>query len=288
MKYIFSTIVLMLILTSCSVKDENITNVKDHKLVIVIDTTNPYNSLGLMHNELLTEHFDAMHPHDYDCMAIFADTVLGEEYVKLNYRDSLYKHMGDYLHNNYLIPLADLDSAKNKLNSFLIQTSIVQTIGGKQVFTTVLGKFATILLNLKNDNIISTFEYNELLPIMQKGDLSDWVAVDSLISNINVSNYDNDSNDDAILQFKAVYQYSTKFWDNHHGSISHKKDNMIQAPSYIRTGAIGLADGVFGVFGTAFGVFGGAFLGAGASALTDFQFSQMDDIGCCCGSTCPC
>lgn len=297
MKKLILSIFFIAIFFGCDEKHDNITDSKNKKVGILIDTTNPYNNIGEIHNTLLADHFDKMHPHPYDCMDHFIDTINSTQYQKLNWRDTLFAHMKEYIDDNYTVPQSDLDSAENQLDRILRGGNILQTINGKDVITPIVGKFVTTLDALKDENFISTFEYNELLPIFVKADLEDYEAADSLVSEIDITEYDNDSDDDAILRFKAIYEHSFEFWHDHFGLTPTSKEiksSTIQVPAGVETFGIVLADGLFGALGgVTMNPVGVAFGIAAGSGLAAHQFEMIEDIlndgrSCCCGTSCPC
>lgn len=131
-KLFFSiAILLQLILISCNEKldETNVTsNKKDNQLLSI---NNPYDSFGIIHNELLDFHYTSMLPHkDYHMENVISYN--NQYYVKAGQVDTLLISMKNYsLNRGYSIN--SIDSARNQIYSFLNNTQMLTTINGTYV-----------------------------------------------------------------------------------------------------------------------------------------------------------
>jgi len=270
-KLFFSIVILLqLILISCNEKldETNVTsNKKDNKLLSI---NNPYDSFGIIHNELLDFHYTSMLPHkDYHMENVISYN--NQYYVKAGQVDTLLISMKNYsLNRGYSIN--SIDSARNQIYSFLNNTQMLTTINGTYVIKDIQANIYTLINGAMTYGNLSQKEYNVLSNIISCYYNKNYGLIPNYINSINLNNYDIDDYP-AVYAFIALYNHSYDYWNNYYSEIdkkANKNDDEIQTTAEASV-ASAFADAIGLVIGVATGA---ASLGP-YTPIYAYAFSQL-------------
>jgi hypothetical protein len=198
-------------------------------LIIVIRTggvqsVNPYDSVGVIHNEVLSYHYCNMSPHDTNHFDEFVYKTSNIFYVK--------KALYDTLRTNTKNALLQRGWSINKINQDLnlvdeifTNSGMFITVNGIDVIKDIRYHMDDVHNYCLNMGYISQQEYSILSDIYQAYYDSEYNTVDSLLTELDLSVYD-PSNVPEVFRCKAIYNYSSVFWSDGKNAFNSTRNDI--------------------------------------------------------------
>jgi len=289
-KLFFSIVIfLQLILISCNEKLDEINVTSNNKGDKLLSFSNPYDSAGIIHNEILENHYTSMLPHNSSHLSNVI-TFNNENYFKVVQIDTFLINFSNYALSKGMNS-SDINNIKNQVFGFFSNAQMFTTINN----TFVMKDISTNIYNLINAAMtygnLSQNEYNVLSNLINCLYTKNYANVDSLVNSINLNNY-SFSEYPAVYAFKAVYEHSLEYWTDYVESLKTSKtskNDEIQftaVPNMYQFGmavadAIGGAAGAALVAGTS-GFFPNVIIGLAASAATYAYSAALSNPPCTC------
>jgi|GEM_PF-2896230 len=153
---------------------------------------NPIDSVGFLHNEFLTYHYNRESTNDSNHINSWRIIYNGTGYFKRSEYDNILTSLRLFSSNKGYNS-AVVDSSISRLNTLFETTNMFQNINNTDVVLDIQSHALNLLSNSLNHGFINLTEYNIFYPIFLNFQNGNIKTCDSLLSVMNLCNYNIDS-----------------------------------------------------------------------------------------------
>jgi len=251
---IFSMILLSTFLWSC--KEEPLAKVgNDINYTTSTTFSNPYDSVGVEHNNLLAYYHNNNLPHDSTHLMLY--NFEGDFFATVGDLDNYLEIMGDYYIVNNIYSESQVDSQRENIKDFFMEVGLFSELNDTLVLNFLFDHVDDIFDEAFVMNYIDSINYSILSPMINDYKNLDLISFNNRIENfpwdtLNTSVYSN------ALKFEAVYRKSKEYW--YPNGFETKAASLLMAPNYEALDQANEAIAVLGAdaLGTVLGGFGAA------------------------------
>lgn len=236
-------------------------------------SSNPLDSIGLIHNVFLDYHFDKMLPHDSNHVSMFFYNFNNQVYGKKIFWDTIITNVCEAALDRGW-NANDVNQAKAIAYNLYSDAGMFTTINGVEIVKDFRSNMYDIYDAAISNGYLSQNEYNILSDIIDAIYNENYLAVDSMVQALDLSNY-NINSEPAVFVFKSIYKHSKTYWDNLYmtSGVIKSGDNSLGTNGLYEfainsiDAAAGIAVSFTGIGAFASTIFGGAVSGFADAAI---------------------
>lgn len=243
--------------------DEKLNDSDSNKIDFTLSTTfsNPYDSVGIKHNEILEEYHNSKLPHDSTHLQHFNHS--GTFFVARTVLDTMMTDMSIEINTLYGTPLSEINNDITDFNEFLEDSGMFSVVNGTEVMNGFISNIDNIIDESFARGAIDSLNYLVLKPYLDYMKDYNFSSAESYMDNypwdtLNTTDYE------VALTALSVFNHSREYWSDFLGTKNISKP--ISITTVTQDEALDAANASIAVLGAdVLGTLAGGLLGMAAS-----------------------